>query len=72
MHIDMNCAPPEVAALEYLWPRLVPGALVLLDDYGYQRHELQKDAMDGLAARLGVSILSLPTGQGLLVRPPRG
>ena len=71
VHLDMNCAPPEVAALEYLWPRLVPGALVLLDDYAYRRHELQKEAMDGLAARLGVAILSLPTGQGLLIRPPR-
>ncbi len=70
VHMDMNCAPPEVAALEYLWPRLVPGAFVLLDDYAYDRHELQKHAMDELAVRLGVSIVSLPTGQGLLIRPP--
>ena len=33
LHIDMNCAPPEVAALRYFWPRLSPGAFVLLDDY---------------------------------------
>jgi hypothetical protein len=72
VHVDMNCAPPEVAAIEYLWPKLAPGALVLLDDYGYQRHELQKEAMDALAIRLQVSILSLPTGQGLIIRPPGG
>lgn len=69
-HIDMNCAPPEVAALEYLWPRLVPGAMVLLDDYAYYGYEAQKAAMDEFSARHGVSIVSLPTGQGLLIRPP--
>ena len=33
LHIDMNCAPPEVAALRHFWPRLTPGAVVLFDDY---------------------------------------
>lgn len=69
MHIDMNCAPPEVAALEYFWDRLVPGAVVLLDDYAYYGYHHQKNAMDQLAQRLGVSIASFPTGQGLLIRP---
>lgn len=70
LHLDMNCAPPEVAALEYFWTRLVPGAVVLLDDYAYLGFESQKQAMDEFAARRGVAICSLPTGQGLLVRPP--
>lgn len=35
--IDMNNAAPEIAAGEYLWPRLVAGALVVLDDYGFRR-----------------------------------
>jgi hypothetical protein len=69
LHIDLNCAPPEVAALERLWDRLSPGAPVLLDDYAYRGYGQQKLAMDALAARLGVRIASLPTGQGLLLRP---
>lgn len=28
LHIDMNCAPPEVAAFNYFWEKLVPGAFV--------------------------------------------
>jgi hypothetical protein len=71
LHLDMNCAPPEVAALEFFWERLVPGALVLLDDYAYRGHETQKAALDQVATARGVGIASLPTGQGLLVRPPR-
>jgi hypothetical protein len=69
LHMDMNCAPPEVAALTYFWDRLVSGAFVLLDDYAYSGSELQKAAMDELAAARNVKILSLPTGQGLLIKP---
>ena len=69
LHIDMNCAPPEVAALRHFWPRLSPGAPVLLDDYAYKGFEPQKHAMDGLAAELGADVLSLPTGEGLIVKP---
>jgi hypothetical protein len=67
LHIDMNCAMPEVAALRHFWPRLSPGALVLLDDYAYFGHECQARAIDELARELGVEILALPTGQGLLL-----
>lgn len=70
VHLDMNCAPPEVAALEFLWPRLVPGALVLCDDYAYAGYRPQKIALDALVRPWGVTIASLPTGQGLLLKPP--
>lgn len=70
LHLDMNCAPPEVAAAEYFWDRLVPGAFILLDDYAFHSFEHQKAAMDDFAARHNVSILSLPTGQGLMIKPP--
>lgn len=68
--IDMNCAPPELAAMEFLWDRLVPGAVALFDDYAYRGYSTQKRSMDGFAAARGVSVLSLPTGQGLLLKPP--
>jgi hypothetical protein len=72
LHIDMNHAPPEVAAIEHFWPKLIPGAVVLLDDYAYLGFDAQKRAMDAFAQRVGVSICALPTGQGLLLRPPDG
>lgn len=70
LHIDMNCAMPEVAALRFFWPRLSPGAFVLLDDYAYLGFEEQRLAMNALASELGVAICALPTGQGLLIKPP--
>jgi hypothetical protein len=49
LHLDMNCAPPEVAALTYFWDRLVAGAPVLLDDYAYHSYTPQRLAMDEFA-----------------------
>ncbi len=69
LHIDMNCTPPEVAAFNYFWERLVPGAFVLLDDYAGKGRNLQKVAMDVAAAAKDLKIVSFPTGQGLLIKP---
>ena len=71
LHIDMNCAPPEVAALRHFWPRLSPGAFVLLDDYANRGRDEQRIAIDSLASELGVSVCALPTGQGLIIKPVR-
>lgn len=68
LHLDMNCAGPEVAALEHFWPRLERGAPVLMDDYAYVGYGHQKVALDALARRLGFAIAALPTGQGLVIR----
>ena len=69
LHIDMNCVLPEIEALEHFWPKLVTGAIVLLDDYGWPGHKNQKLAMDDFASSVGSKILSLPTGQGMLIKP---
>lgn len=70
LHIDMNCSPPEVAAMRFFWDRLLPGAFVLFDDYAFRGFKSQKDSMDCFAREKGVMIASLPTGQGLLLKPP--
>jgi Macrocin-O-methyltransferase (TylF) len=69
LHLDMNASRPEVAALELLWPRLVPGAVILLDDYGFS--DTQHRAMNEFASAHDVSIANLPTGQGLLLKPQK-
>jgi O-methyltransferase len=69
LSIDMNQVTPEMAAGEYLWPRLVPGAIVVLDDYGWRPHIAQKHAWDAFAEKRGLRVLSMPTGQGILMKP---
>lgn len=69
LSIDMNCAAPEIAAAEYFWPRLSPGAPIVLDDYGWTKYAEQRKAFDEFAVRHGVPILALPTGQGVILKP---
>jgi hypothetical protein len=69
LHLDMNCAPPESAALEHFWDRLSPGAAVLLDDYAYFGFDPQRLAIDGFVRAHDVEVASLPTGQGLIIKP---
>jgi hypothetical protein len=67
LHLDMNSAPAEMGALEFFWERLVPGALVLLDDYGWRGYRAQKLAEDPFFAARGVQVMELPTGQGIVM-----
>jgi hypothetical protein len=69
LSIDMNNYIPEIAAAEFFWPKLVHGAIVLLDDYAYSGFLPQKKAFDIFAKKKGISILSLPTGQGMFIKP---
>lgn len=72
LSIDMNCVEPEIAAAHHFWDRLVPGAVMLLDDYGHPRHHEQKMAFDQFAREKGVKILSLPTEQAIIQKPYSG
>ncbi|WP_438803500.1 hypothetical protein [Mycobacterium avium] len=44
---------------------------MLLDDYANRGRDEQRRAMDEVAAEFGVKICTLPTGQGLLIKPAR-
>ncbi len=68
LHVDLNHAAAEEAALRHFWPRLTPGAPIVFDDYAQQTYEAQHDATDRLGHELGFRVLTLPTGQGLVVR----
>jgi hypothetical protein len=66
LHLDLNAAQAEVAALDALSDRFSNGAIILMDDYG--RLE-QKELAEGLTVWWGErdhAILELPTGQGMV------
>lgn len=69
LSLDMNCALPEIAAAEFFWDKLVSGAVMVLDDYGWPDHAEQRIAFDRFAASKQVRVLPLPTGQGLIFKP---
>tara|TARA_R110000787_G_scaffold107589_9_gene215612 strand:+ start:212 stop:463 length:252 start_codon:yes stop_codon:yes gene_type:complete len=68
LHIDMNNAVAEIAALEALFDRVSPGGSIVLDDYGWLDYIRQKQAHDAFFAARGYQVLELPTGQGLVIK----
>ena len=69
LHLDCNAVAPEQAAIEFFWERLVSGAWILMDDYGWNENANQKAMLDHFAAGKGLRIFSMPTGQGILIKP---
>ncbi|HYM95411.1 MAG TPA: glycosyltransferase [Chitinophagaceae bacterium] len=68
LSVDMNSLKPEVAALDYFWEKISKGGMIVLDDYAYVTCDLQYKAHNDWAEQKGIKILSLPTGQGLIVK----
>lgn len=68
MHLDLNNAGAEIGALEVLFDRMVPGAVMVLDDYGWQAYRAQKLAEAPWLEKRGYRVLELPTGQGLVIK----
>jgi hypothetical protein len=68
LHIDMNSTASELAALEALFDRVVPGGMIVFDDYGWSSYKAQKTAEDAFMKERGYKILEIPTGQGLVIK----
>lgn len=68
LHMDLNSARAEIAALDFLWERIVPGGYIVFDDYGWVMFSKQHEAEKKWMADRGHHIFELPTGQGLVVK----
>jgi Methyltransferase domain len=68
IHIDLNHPAAEEAAVRHFWPRIVTGGIMIFDDYGFQGFEAQRESADRLGRELGFSVLTSPTGQGVVVK----
>lgn len=68
LHIDLNSPAANLAVLEAMFDRVVPGAAIIFDDYGWYAYRHEKIVADAFMALRGYRILELPTGQGLAVK----
>ncbi|WP_263386770.1 TylF/MycF family methyltransferase [Ruegeria marisflavi] len=68
LHIDMNSAASEIAALEVLFDKVVPGGMIVFDDYGWTGYAAQRHAENAFMAARGHTVLEIPTGQGLVIK----
>lgn len=58
LHLDMDVKEPTELALELLYERVVPGGLIVLDDYGTVAGET--DAVDAFVKARGLRLEKLP------------
>ena len=73
LHLDMNAAAAETAALDRLFDRVTDGGIVLMDDFGRCDLPGLFGALYHWMLNRGYAVLELPTGQGLVIkrdRPP--
>jgi O-methyltransferase len=68
VHSDLNAAAPTLHVLEHVYDRLVPGGIVVFDDYGFRGYEEQRGLIDGFLRDRPEDVIALPTGQGVLTR----
>lgn len=72
VHVDVDLYQPTRDALAFFYPRLVPGGVLLCDDYGYHTCPGARRAFDEFAATTPErAVVHLPTGQGFIVKRAR-
>lgn len=65
LHIDLNSSAPTEAALAFFYDRMVPGGVILFDDYSHKGYEDTKAVADRFLASRNADLLHLPTGQAI-------
>lgn len=66
VHIDVDLYKPTKDSIEFFWPRLVPGGVLLLDDHGVVSCPGARKAAVEFFAKTGDPIIELPTGQAIV------
>jgi O-methyltransferase len=69
VHIDVDLFEPTRDSLNFFFPRLVDGGVIVLDDYGYSQFPGAKQAVDELLHAHDVTFFcALPTGGAFLIK----
>lgn len=69
LHVDVDLYRPTLDSLEFFWPRIVPGGVVVCDDYGSRKCPGSKQAFDEFFAGKDARLIELPTVQALVFKP---
>lgn len=69
LHVDVDLYQPTRDALEFFWPRLSPGGMVVCDDYGSAKCPGAKRALDEFFADGRGGLMELPTMQAIAIKP---
>jgi len=68
VHIDVDLYQPTRDTLEFFYPRVSSGGVIVCDDYGSTLCPGARKAMDEFMADKPESLFHIPTGQSLMVK----
>lgn len=68
VHLDVDIYEPTRDSLDFFWPRLNPGGILVCDDYGFATCPGARRAVDEHMAHQPEPVIHLPTGQALVVK----
>lgn len=69
VHVDVDLFDPTKACLEFYWPRLSPGGILIMDDYGTLFYPGARQAADKFfQKRSDVVIVEVPSGGAAAIK----
>jgi len=68
VHVDVDLYWPTRDSLDFFFPRLYPGGMLVCDDYGFDSCPGARRAMDEFFADRRERVIHLPTGQGMVIK----
>jgi O-methyltransferase len=68
VHVDVDLHQPTRDSIEFFYPRLTRGGVLLMDDYGFFICPGAREAADDFFKDKPEPVLELPTGQGLVLK----
>jgi len=68
VHMDLNSAETEISLLELFFDKIVPGGILILDDYATMGYEEQYFSEKDFFKERDYSVVELPTGQGIVIK----
>lgn len=68
LHIDVDLYQPTWDSLAFFYDKIVPGGVILMDDYGFKTCPGAKSAVDEFFLGRAEQIVMLPTGQAFTVK----
>lgn len=68
VHIDLDLHEATLASLEYFFPRMMEGGVIVCDDYGSKLFPGARKAWDSYCTEHDIVFVTLETGQSVIVK----
>jgi hypothetical protein len=72
VHIDVDLAQPTMDVLTFFYPRMVPGGIIIFDDYGFVSCPGARAAVDRFFENRPEPVVEVTAGQAIVIKVATG